>query len=356
MRILHSADWHLDAPLTQLSPEQGALVKGQLLALPEKIAALVQTHQCDLVLLAGDIFDGQPSWESLDALHRAFRQMQVPVFISPGNHDFCTAQSPWLQEAWPENVHVFTKAQMESVAVPALDCRVYGAGYQSMDCDGLLAGFQAQCEERYALGVLHGNPNKSKSPYCPITTEQIRESGLDYLALGHIHQGGSFLAGQTLCAWPGCPMGKGFDETGTKGVLLVTLEETARTEFLPLDGVQFFDICADAQMDPQGALEGVLPALCTDDFYRVTLTGEAETVDVQKLQRLFPHIPNLTVADKTQPPLQLWKTHGQDTLEGIYFDLLQELAEGEDPALQRRAQLAAKISRQLLEGREVTLP
>lgn len=340
MKILHSADWHLDSPQPEL--------RSLLLSIPGKVVELAQRTHCDLMLLSGDLFDGPYTRESLDAVRRALKQFALPVFIAPGNHDFCSPASPWLTEVWPENIHIFTGAAITSVAVPHLNCRVYGAGFQSMDCPGLLEGFQADCAESYALGVFHGAPLKAKSPYNPITGQQVENSALDYLALGHIHQTGSFRAGSTLCAWPGCPMGRGFDETGEKGVLIVTLDETAQAEFIPLGFPLFHDITLEIQNDAAAALRSVLPPVCTSDHYRITLTGEAEEIDLAALKCLFPHLPNLLLRDATQPPIDLWANAGEDSLEGIYFDLLRRQG--------KAGELAAKISRRILNGQEVELP
>ena len=340
MKILHSADWHLDTPQPGLRSHQ--------LSIPGKIADLARREKCDLMLLSGDLFDGPYTRESLDAVRRALRALAIPVFISPGNHDFCSPASPWLTEVWPENVHIFASAAITSVAVPGLNCRVYGAGFQSMDCPGLLEGFQADCTEKYALGVFHGAPLKAKSPYNPITQQQVENSALDYLALGHVHQTGSFRAGSTLCAWSGCPMGRGFDETGEKGVLIVTLGETARAEFFPLGFPQFHDLTVDAKGDAAAALRSVLPPVCTSDHYRVTLTGEAEEVNTAALKSIYPHLPNLLLQDSTIPPIDLWANAGEDSLEGIYFDLLRRQG--------KAGQLAVEISRRILNGQEVILP
>ena len=340
MKILHSADWHLDSPQPQL--------RQHLLSIPGKVVELAQREYCDMILLSGDLFDGPYTQESLDAVRRALKQFAKPVFIAPGNHDFCSPASPWLTESWPENVHIFTSASITSVAVPHLNCRVYGAGFQSMDCPGLLEGFQADCAEGYALGVFHGAPLKAKSPYNPITGQQVENSALDYLALGHIHQTGSFRAGSTLCAWPGCPMGRGFDETGEKGVLIVTLAESAQAEFIPLGLPQFHDLTVDVQGNAVAALRNALPPVCTSDSYRVTLTGEAEEINLAALKNLFPHIPHLLMRDATQPPTDLWANAGEDSLEGIYFDLLRRQG--------KAGELAAKISRRILNGQEVVLP
>ena len=351
MKVLHSADWHLGAALGR---DSGTL-RQELNRIPRKVADLVHRLGCDLVLLSGDLLDGKPSREVLDLLKDALGSMAVPVLIAPGNHDFATAASPWQTEVFPENVHIFKKPQLEAVLLPELDCRVYGAGYDSMDCPPLLRDFRADGTERHVLGILHADPQALHSPYCPITAEQIRESGLDYLALGHIHKKGQFRAGATLCAWPGCPMGRGFDECGEMGVLLVTLDQTAETQFIPLDTPRFHQLSVCVDTDPQSALEQALPPAAAGDHFRVTLTGECAPWEPADLLRLFSQYPHLELIDKTAPPTDLWAAAGTDTLEGIYFRLLQKLLV-EKPSQAERVRLAAKISRQLLDGQEVALP
>ena len=352
IKILHSADWHLDSPLSARDED----LRRALLEIPGKLADLVQREGCDLVLLAGDLFDGVPGWETVELVHRALEEMAVPVFIAPGNHDYVRPDSPWLSHLWPENVHIFTQNALNSLALPALDCRVYGGAFAGMDCPSLLEGFRAEGQERWHIAVLHGDPQLRNSPYCPITQEQILTSGLDYLALGHIHKTGRLRAGETLCAWPGCPMGRGYDETGEKGVYIVTLEETAEAEFRVLDTPRFYDLTAEAGDDPAATLNALLPSVGSGDYYRVTLTGECPGVDIPALTQAFAQFPHLALRDRTVPPVDLWANAGADTLEGAYFRLLQDALAHADETGQRRIRLAAKLSRKLLDGQEVTLP
>ena len=352
LKILHSADWHLGSGFAGFPEEQQRFLKEEQRKIPEKVAQLCRREGCGLVLLAGDILEGKVSKEILEELKGALKQCGVPVVISPGNHDFCAPGSPWIEESWPENVHIFTGG-LESVAISALDCRIYGSGFQSMDCPPMLTSFRAEGTERYQIGVFHGDPTQKDSPYNPITAAQVRGSGLDYLALGHIHQLGAFRAGKTLCAWPGCPMGRGWDETGEKGVCLVTLGETAQIQAVCLDTIRFHRMEADITGGAETALETVLPGAGSRDFFRIQLTGCGQ-VDPAALKARFSAFPNLELLDKTEAPLDIWAEAGEDTLEGIYFQMLRKGME-EDPENARQYLLAAEISRRLLEGREVIL-
>ena len=316
IKILHSADWHLDAPLQ--GKEE---LKKALASVPGKLAMLCKEENCDLVLLSGDLFDGAPTAEGIASLKKALAQMEVPVFITPGNHDFVAAGSIWLTEVWPDNVHIFTENQVKSQVLEDLDCTIYGAAFTSMDCPALLEGFRASHTTRYGIGIFHGDPTMVSSPYNPITQGQIRQSGLDYLALGHIHKAGSLQCGDTFCLWPGCPMGKDYGEPGEKGAYIVTIDGGVTSRFVALDTPRFYDLTLSVGNDPRAVLERILPPAGSLDYYRITLTGEWETLDTPSLLGAFAHIPHLELIDQTQPPVDVWKALGSDTLEGQFFEI-----------------------------------
>ena len=347
MKILHTADWHLDAPL-QGHDES---LRQALAAVPGQIFEIVRQERCDLVLLAGDLFDGAYTPHAYQDLYDVLKAMAVPVVIAPGNHDFCGPDSPWIKELWSENVHIFKTSQMQSVGIPGLNARVYGAGFESMDCAALLENFRADCQEKYAIGVLHGDPTQVGSPYNSITKAQVQNCGLDYLALGHIHKADHFIAGKTLCAWPGCPMGRGYDEPGEKGVYIITLEETASIRFRPLDTPRFYDL----QAEP-AELGSVLPPVGNENYYRVTLVGACDAPDISALQAEYAHFPNLALRDKTTRPVDVWGSLGEDSFEGVYFGLLKQAMDDASEEEKQEILLAAEISRQLIEGQEVVLP
>ncbi len=356
IKLLHAADLHLGSPITGRSDNQAAYLRRSLEAVPGMLCDLCRREQCQLVVLSGDIFDTDPSPAAVRSLKLALEEMAVPVFIAPGNHDPFTPGCVWDREIWPQNVTVFRQQTPVCIPLPQLDCEVYGAAFPGMDCPGLLENFRSRGQYRYRIGVFHGDPTHAASPYSPVTVPQVRDSGLNYLALGHIHKGGSFRAGDTLCAWPGCPMGRGFDEPGEKGVILITLDESVSARFVPLDTPRFFDLETRVEDDPRKALEQVLPAAGNCHFYRVTLTGSCAPLDLRTLDDSFPQFPNLELRDRTHAHRDPWDSAGEDTLEGVFFRKLREAMDGQPEEECRRIALAAKLARQILDGQEAALP
>lgn len=70
LKILHSADWHLGSPFAGFDDSQRALLRQEQQSIPGKISQLCRREKCDLMLLAGDIFDGEPTRETVEALKK----------------------------------------------------------------------------------------------------------------------------------------------------------------------------------------------------------------------------------------------------------------------------------------------
>lgn len=357
IKFLHAADLHLDAPFAALSPEQAAARRQEQRELLTELAEAANTHDCDLVLLAGDLFDSAgASDETLLALRRALASIRAPVFISPGNHDCLLPGSAYLTERWPENAHIFKTDKIEAIELPEKQLRVYGAGFTARHERPLLEGFRAKADGWTNLMVLHGDATQAASPYNPITPEQLAASGLAYLALGHIHQASGLLrCGSTCYAWPGCAMGRGFDELGQKGAYLGEVSDSGvRLDFLPLHGRSYEILRVEAGDDALAAVTAALPEDTQNDIYRVILTGEAEPVETAALQAaLAPRFYALTIRDETRPRRALWEGAEEDTLRGLFLQALKaQYDAAQTEADRRKIALAARCGCAAMDGRE----
>lgn len=352
IKFLHAADLHLDSPFASLPPDKAAARRREQRQLLDELVSLCDEEGCDLLLLAGDLFDAEAArrdtWESLT---RSLRNCRARVFIAPGNHDFCAPGSPYCAD-WPDNVHIFRDPVPAPVALDGLNAVVWGAAFSSSTSGPLLEGFRVDDPDQYNLMVLHGDAATPSSPYNPITAGQIAGSGLDYLALGHIHAAsGARTAGKTVYAWPGCAMGRGFDELGEKGVYLGTLADGGcALTFRPLSGRRYEILQVEAGDDPLSAIEAKLPPHTEHDIYRVILTGPAEPPNLRALEReLSPRFFGLTLRDETTPVRDLWAEAGEDGLKSLFLNLLSARRES-DPALY---DLAARLGVAAMEGWEV---
>ena len=325
LKIIHAADLHLDSPFAGLSPEQAALRREELRSLPDRLADLANEEQADLVLLAGDLLDGQRIYrETAEMLARALGRIRTKVFISPGNHDPYNASSPYTLPIWPDNVHIFTSPLPQAVPLSELGCTVYGAAFtQEQQEASSLSGFTAT-GEGINLMVLHGNTQGRD--YAPISPADISARGLDYLALGHIHQhSGLQKSGATSWAYPGCPEGRGFDELDDKGVLILTVEKgNVQMRFHPLSlrRYRILDVDLTGCPDPLATITAALPGQTQSDLYRIRLTGEfaMDTRTMAELETaLAPRFYALELRDQTRTPRDLWARSNEDSLTGLFL-------------------------------------
>ena len=330
LKLIHAADLHLDSPFAGLRPERAAQRRREQRQLLERLAALAAEKQADLVLLAGDLLDGGTVYqETAAALAAALGAMPCPVLIAPGNHDYFGPDSIYAAVEWPGNVHIFTAERPEAVEFPALHCTVYGRAFCAPHQEeSPLAGLRAE-GEGLKLAVLHGEV-EGGGDYGPITRQEIAASGLDYLALGHIHQySGLQREGATFWAYPGCPEGRGFDETGEKGALYVELEPgVCRAELVSLCARRYRVLSADITgTDPAAAVRAAVPGEYREDICRVLLTGERgeQPLDLAALEgELSGLCYGLTLRDRTRVSRDLWAKAEDDGLVGLFLQEMRE--------------------------------
>ena len=354
LRIIHGADFHLDSPFSGLTPERAAQRRGEQRELLDALAGLAREKQADLVLLAGDLLDSEHVYrETADALRAALASIPCPVYIAPGNHDFYSPRSPWEALDWPDNVHIFTSSEPERVETP--EYTLWGRAFTDSHQDTCpLEGLSVPDDGRVHLACLHGDVDGT-GDYGPIPAADIAASGLDYLALGHVHQfSGLKKAGKTRWAYPGCPEGRGFDELGEKGVLYVEAEPGHVTaEFIPLAKRQYEIITADVtgRLGALSEILEVLPDRTSHLICRLILTGESERIDLDNLQRtLDPEFYGLTILDRTRLPRDLWARREEDALTGLFLREMWDRCEKEPD--NELYQLAARCGLAALEGGE----
>ena len=76
IRIIHAADLHLDSPFSALPPDKARQRRRESREIPNRLADLAIRRQADLVLLAGDLFDGARVYpETLEMLRAALERM-----------------------------------------------------------------------------------------------------------------------------------------------------------------------------------------------------------------------------------------------------------------------------------------
>ena len=270
------------------------------------------------------------------ALAETFAGCASEVFLAPGNHDYYSAGAPYARLTFPENVHIFRSPRIEAVTLPELGVRVWGAAFTDSRCPGLLRGFSVP-KQAGLLDVLclHGEVGNPASAYDPVSAAELAASGLDSAAFGHVHRfGGVQRAGGTVYAWPGCMEGRGFDETGEKGVLLVDVAAgDVQARFLPVPGRRYEILRVDVtDTDPVQAALAALPEGAARNIYRIVLTGETDRAPNPAALRaaLEGRVFALQLRDETRARRDLWARAGEGTLRGQFLAQLKQQYDAAD--------------------------
>lgn len=327
IKFIHAADFHLDSAFGALSEKQAVSRRREARETAFRLANYVNSHGINLVFLAGDLFDSNsPFRETGEQLAQALGQMEARVFISPGNHDWYGPGSLWQTVEWPENVHIFRENRITSVELPEWDLVIYGAAFTGQEqATGFLHQFAVPADGRVHMAVLHGEIDPAERRYAPLGKDEIAGSGLDYLALGHIHKRMEPQQyGKTLCAWPGCLEGRGFDELGEKGFYEGTVENgTVSLKFIPF-ARRRYEILQVSVTDQnvRNAVEQALPTDTAQHLYRILLTGESDEtgVDVSALKEgLADRFYALDIRDHTRIAEDIWSGCDEDSLRGLFL-------------------------------------
>lgn len=360
LRFLHAADLHLDSPFEGLPAGKAAVRRKEQRALLGRIAELVEREKLQLVLLSGDLLDSDNTYyETGEELVDSLQKIRVPVFIAPGNHDYYSEKSPYARLRLPENVHIFTLPEIRYFEIPELRVRVYGAAFTEGRSRPLLAGVRAERLPGVTnLLCLHGEVGVRDSVYDPIRQEELAQSGMDYAALGHIHKAsGLQRADKVWYSWPGCPEGRGFDETGEKTVSIVELDGEACTLTPVSIASRRYEILHVnvTGTEPLLAVHTQITDESVRDVYRVILTGEVETPpDLDRLQKnLSEFFFELQLRDETHLQQSVWERAGEDTLRGLFLMKLRaryDAARSEDE--RRRIEQAARWGLAAIDNRE----
>lgn len=363
LKFIHGADFHMDSAFGALTARQAAGRRRESRELGFRLSNYVNQNGIDLVLLAGDLFDSGGAFrETGEQLAEALGRMEAKVFIAPGNHDWAGPGSPWLSVCWPENVHIFREGHLTAVDLPEWNLTVHGAAFTGPEqTESFLAGFTAPEDGRVHIGLLHGEIDPPEVRYGPIRKEEIAASGLRYLALGHIHKRTEPLRfGKTLCAWPGCIEGRGFDELGEKGFYQGTVDENGQIslEFIPFAQRRYEILEVDVTgRVPRSAVEAALPEDTARHLYRILLTGETGEggADVRGLQEaLADRFYALEIRDRTRMAEDIWARAEEDSLRGLFLrQLRQQRRQAQSEAERETVDQAARFGLAALDHRDL---
>jgi DNA repair protein SbcD/Mre11 len=378
IRFIHTSDIHLDTSFagsglpSRLGDRKREAIRGTL----RRILSDARREAVDLVLIAGDLFEhDRVTPDTLEFLKLQFENLHpIPVFIAPGNHDPFLTDSPYKNEVWPGNVHIFREEEFRSIMLPDRAVRVTGFGFNRTQLqEPIFQKLPILPDDACNLVIAHGSDTSGvpagKSAHAPFTVDEIAGKNVLYCALGHYHHQRSLPnpLDATQIWYSGIPEGRAWDEPGTCGYLFGEIDDcgTLTVKSCPSTQYPFASITLDC--DGYATREQIIDAILQrrtsafdqNTILRIRLEGALDPrLDLSKPEmeeRLTGAAMHIVWDDRTFPALDFDELAQDRTLCGYFVrsmnQQIQAAPDAERPVLER----ARLYGVQALLGREVRI-
>lgn len=375
MKFLHTGDLHIGKNVHEFS-----MLKEQRHILAQIVDIAVR-EAVDAVVIAGDVYDRSiPSTDAVNLLDDFLTRLTglgIKVLLISGNHDspervgfadkILEKQGLYIGGSVEENLKQVkfkdSFGEVTFVLLPFTKPAVVGATSSQEAVEILLQrnGYgsipQTESMSRYVL-VTHFFVTGSKGEQPELSDsetslnvgglEQVHAdvfAGFDYVALGHIHKPQRMSGGN--CYYAGSPLKYSFSECNqTKGVNLVSMEETVSVKqipLLPLHEMRQIKGRLQELMKPD-----IVNAADCDDYLQVLLTDTEELIDpIGTLRSVYPNVMQIQLVKNEQKSDSIYETkiniQGKSTLELFkeFYELVRE-----EPLDERREQIVEESLRQ----------
>ena len=273
MKLIHCADIHLDSPMeTNLSADKARERKLEIRSTFSRMVRVAVEEGVEAILIAGDLFDGARVTKSTEnyVLDLIASSPMIDFYYLSGNHDRGSAMANASQ--LPSNLYTFGKLwstyRRGNVAI---------TGAATADADTLSLN-----SDDVNILLLHGQERRSAGVAGEdiIHLGRFKNKNVDYAALGHIHEHRVLrLDARGVAAYSGCLEGRGFDECGTKGYVLLTIEGSrVLHRFVPFATRTLHTVECDitgvtSELELEQRMLASVAEIAQKDMVKVLLTG-----------------------------------------------------------------------------------
>ena len=274
MKLIHCADIHLDSPMeTNLSADKARERKAEVRASFARLVRYAEDAGVEAIVIAGDLFDSTHVTKSTEkyVIDLITSHPAVDFYYLAGNHDRGSSMS--ALDPMPQNLFVFgdtwTSYRRGNVVLT-------GAAHPDEDTLALLS-------DDVNLLVLHGQQTRSAGAAreASVRLGKLKGKYVDYVALGHLHDYHAMkLDSRGVACYSGCLEGRGFDECGQKGFVLLEIDQKRVSHrFIPFAQRTLYTVTCDitalsSALELEERVLATVADISATDAVKVVLTGK----------------------------------------------------------------------------------
>jgi len=337
MKILHTSDLHIGSPLTaRLSADKIRERKGELIYTFEKMVEEALFQRVRLFIIAGDLFDSERITKSIAerVLSIIEKNASIDFLYLPGNHEKqalleCGVSLPQnlkiFGDEWTYFTYDYVTFAGRSTITPDMFDRL------SLNYD------------QTNIVVLHGALTEGRCGGESIGIRDAAERHIDHIALGHYHSyTHTYVDDMCSAVYSGTPEGRGFDEVGTKGFVMMEADgKRVYHKFIPFAKrtLRIVDVDITGAMrriDIEDRTEAAISEIPASDLVRVRLIGARHPelfTDAEALKARFGmrHY-HFEVKDETVTRINPRDYKNDKSLKGEFIRLVMSKSDLSDDA------------------------
>lgn len=332
MKIIHCSDLHLDSKMeANLDKEKARQRKNEILLSFQNMIDFANENDVKIIIIAGDLFDkNKVSVKAKNIVKDAIlAHPNIDFIYLKGNHD----EESFIIDEVPENLKLFNGNKWETYR------------YENIVISGIEFGEKDNYEiyktlmlnqNDFNIVVLHGqeaNYADKKDKTEIINLKELKNKNIDYLALGHIHKYKmEKLDNRGMYCYSGCLEGRGFDECGDKGFVLLNIENNKiDTQFIKNSTRNLEEIEVDitdtlTTTEVEMKIDEKIKDVTRENLIKIVLAGKVDINSERDIEYLLKKYSDqfyfIKIYDKTTLKINYMDYENDASLKGEFIRMV----------------------------------
>ena len=329
MKIIHCSDIHLDSKMeANLDKDKAKQRKNEILLSFKNMVQFASEDKVEIIIIAGDLFDkNKISVKAKNIVKDTIKANPNIEFIYlKGNHD----EQDFTDGETIRNLKTFNKQTWTSYRYGEIV--ITGIEFGEKDNYEIYKSLMLN-QNDFNIVVLHGqesNYEDKKDKTEIVNLKELRNKNIDYLALGHIHKYKmESLDNRGIYCYSGCLEGRGFDECGDKGFVLLDIQDNKiNTEFIKNSTRNLEEIEVDISgtmttTEVEAKIENKIQNIEKENLIKIILTGKVDINSERDIGYLLKRYNNefyfLKIYDKTTLEINYLDYQNDVSLKGEFI-------------------------------------